>query len=528
MRPVTERVANIAHFLTRNARRIGAEPAVIEGGEVTDWRTLDARVSALGLALREECGVGFGDRVLVHAVNSRACIEVQLACFRLGAVWCPCNFRLTPGEVAAQGRVAGPVAMVCGEGFAGHATAAREAGISRVIGTDYEALIAPRLGRDLANADVARDDPCWLFFTSGSTGRPKGVVLTQGQMTFTILNHLNDLLPGLGHRDRSLVVAPLSHGAGMHALVQLAAGAASVILPGPFEPAAAWAAVERYGITNLFAVPTIVKRLVENPRAGRSSLRAIIYAGAPMYKEDQRVALERLGPVLVQYYGLGEVTGAITVLRAEDHGPARSADAQHAAWYSGEREARGVRIDAGVARVGWRLGAALALGQALWAGPGGRRVLGHLLVDRVIVGGAARLEGFAFAGGRYVQHPDPETNFALFRAEGEGGEGDGAILTLRPHEEIGAVVAAAVGALGWEGAAVMGLGSLIGARFVAGEGMASPISEMLVLPGARDGRIGVATVDLEGEVFEGVLAEGGGEVCVTAELLLRKRARIGG
>jgi hypothetical protein len=42
-----------------------------------------------------------------------------------------------------------------------------------------------------------------------------------------------------------------------------------------------------------------------------------------MYKEDQRVALERLGPVLVQYYGLGEVTGAITVLRAEDHGPAR-------------------------------------------------------------------------------------------------------------------------------------------------------------------------------------------------------------
>jgi len=323
VRPVTERVANIAHFLTRNARRIGAEPAVIEGGQVTGWRTLDARVSALGLALREECGVGFGDRVLVQAVNSRACIEVQLACFRLGAVWCPCNFRLTPGEVAAQGRVAGAVAMVCGEGFAGHVAAAREAGITRVIGTEYEALIAPRLGRDLANADVARDDPCWLFFTSGSTGRPKGVVLTQGQLTFTILNHLNDLLPGLTHRDRSLVVAPLSHGAGMHALVQLAAGAASVILPGPFEPAAAWAAVERYGITNLFAVPTIVKRLVENPRAGRSSLRAIIYAGAPMYKEDQRVALERLGPVLVQYYGLGEVTGAITVLRAEDHGPAR-------------------------------------------------------------------------------------------------------------------------------------------------------------------------------------------------------------
>ena len=246
------------------------------------------------------------------------------------------------------------------------------------------------------------------------------------------------------------------------------------------------------------------------------------------------VAVEA-GGTLLPALGQGLGGGALVVdlaglwlERAVYVQPARSADAQHAAWYSGEREARGVRIDAGVAMVGWRQGAAFAHGHALWEGPGGRRVLGHLLVDRVIVGGAARLEGFAFAGGRFVQHPDPETNFALFRAEGEGGEGDGAILTLRPHEEIGAVVAAAVGALGWEGAAVMGLGSLIGARFVDGEGMASPISEMLVLPGARDGRIGVATVDLEGEVFEGVLAEGGGEVCVTAELLLRKRARIGG
>ena len=242
-----------------------------------------------------------------------------------------------------------------------------------------------------------------------------------------------------------------------------------------------------------------------------------------------------VGGTLLSALGQGLGGGALVVdlaglwlERAVYVQPARSADAQHAAWYSGEREARGVRIDAGVAMVGWRQGTAFAHAHALWEGPGGRRVLGHLLVDRVIVGGAARLEGFAFAGGRFVQHPDPETNFALFRAEGEGGEGDGAILTLRPHEEIGAVVAAAVGALGWEGAAVMGLGSLIGARFVDGEGMASPISEMLVLPGARDGRIGVATVDLEGEVFEGVLAEGGGEVCVTAELLLRKRARIGG
>ena len=67
----------------------------------------------------------------------------------------------------------------------------------------------------------------------------------------------------------------------------------------------------------MFTVPTILKMLVEHPSVDahdHSSLRYVIYAGAPMYRADQIRALEALGPVLVQYFGLGEVTGAITVL----------------------------------------------------------------------------------------------------------------------------------------------------------------------------------------------------------------------
>ncbi|MDX1401412.1 MAG: AMP-binding protein, partial [Kiloniellales bacterium] len=50
-----------------------------------------------------------------------------------------------------------------------------------------------------------------------------------------------------------------------------------------------------------------------------SSLRHVIYAGSPMYREDQKLALRKLGKVIVQYYGLGEVTGNITVLPREEH-----------------------------------------------------------------------------------------------------------------------------------------------------------------------------------------------------------------
>lgn len=329
--PWTTRTTNLAHFLTRNARRLADRPALIHEDQTITWAQLDQRVSALSMAMRERFGVQAGDRVLVQSANNIQISEVMLACWRIGAVWVPSNFRQRPDEVAYLAQKAEVTLMMCEADFPEHARACENAtdGLHNVIcigngfGTPYDDLLAEFIGVDVVNADVDRDDPCWLFFTSGSTGRPKAVVLTHGQLTFTTLNHLNDLMPGTGPDDVSLVVAPLSHGAGMHLLVNIAAGAASVLLPrGAFDSAIAWKMVQDYRITNMFTVPTIVKLLTEHPSVDQydhSSLRFVIYAGAPMYREDQKHALTKLGRVLVQYFGLGEVTGAITVLQRQDH-----------------------------------------------------------------------------------------------------------------------------------------------------------------------------------------------------------------
>jgi fatty-acyl-CoA synthase len=142
-------------------------------------------------------------------------------------------------------------------------------------------------------------------------------------MGFVATNHLCDLMPGTTHRDVSLAVAPLSHGAGIHALAQVARGAKTVLASGDhFDPEEAWRLIERWRVTNMFTVPTILKMLAEHPAVDKydhSSLRYVIYAGAPMYREDQKRALAKLGKVLVQYFGLGEVTGNITVLPPELH-----------------------------------------------------------------------------------------------------------------------------------------------------------------------------------------------------------------
>ncbi|GJD49685.1 Long-chain-fatty-acid--CoA ligase FadD13 [Methylobacterium crusticola] len=329
--PSSRRVMNLSHVLRQAARRHRDEIGLVWGERTWTWAELDRRVDAMAAALAAR-GVTPGDRVLVQAKNCNQLFESMFVCFRLGAVWVPTNFRQTPGEVAYLGQASGASVMICHSDFPDHVAAARAAApaIRLVIaigpagfGEEYDALVAAHAGQAAPTAPVAYDDPCWFFFTSGTTGRPKAAVLTHGQMAFVITNHLCDLMPGTTHRDASLVVAPLSHGAGIHQLAQVARAVKTVLLTGDrFDGEEAWALVARWRVTNMFTVPTIVKMLTEHPAVDRhdhASLRHVIYAGAPMYREDQKHALRKLGKVLVQYFGLGEVTGNITVLPAHLH-----------------------------------------------------------------------------------------------------------------------------------------------------------------------------------------------------------------
>lgn len=329
--PSTTRVMNLSHFLTQAARRNPADIGFVWGDRTWTWAEMEARVDAMAQALLTEFGVKKGDRILVQSSNNNQMFESMFACFRVGAVWVPTNYRQSPDEVAYLAKASGARGMICASAFPDHARASRAAtAIDFTIaigpaefGEDYDDIVARHLGQRVKSEAVNRDDPCWFFFTSGTTGRPKAAVLTHGQMAFVITNHLCDLMPGTGTGDASIVVAPLSHGAGIHQLVQVAHGSKTVLPAAEkLDVPAVWALVEKWRVTNAFTVPTILKMLIEDASVDRfdhSSLRYVIYAGAPMYRADQKRALTKLGPVLVQYFGLGEVTGNITVLPPSLH-----------------------------------------------------------------------------------------------------------------------------------------------------------------------------------------------------------------
>jgi acyl-CoA synthetase (AMP-forming)/AMP-acid ligase II len=169
---------------------------------------------------------------------------------------------------------------------------------------------------------AADDDLAWLFYTSGTTGRPKGAMLTHGVLTFVSVSWVADLMP-LQPEDVGLHAAPLTHGAGFHALALTMKGATQVLLRPPhFDPENFCATVERHRVTNAWLVPTQIKMLLnyqELEKWDLSSLRWIVYGGSPMYVEDLKEALRRIGPVFVQIFGQGETPMTATYLRREDH-----------------------------------------------------------------------------------------------------------------------------------------------------------------------------------------------------------------
>ena len=299
--PFSTRTMNLAHLVEQQARRLPEAPAFVWGDAQWCWRSFDRRVKAMASVLAQDGGIGKGDRVLVQSQNCNQLFESMFACFRLGAVWVPANFRGMPTDLAWMAELSGAKVLICNAAFPEHAAIEGPNLETRIaigkadFGPDIDALMERQADQVPPLAAVDRDDPAWLFFTSGTSGRPKASVLTHGQLGFVINNHLCDLVPGVTEKDASLVVAPLSHGAGMHQLMMVARGAPT-ILPAAsrFDSAEIWALIEQWRVTNMFTVPTILKMLVETPEAmsrDHKSLRYVIYAGAPMYRSDQIKAL---------------------------------------------------------------------------------------------------------------------------------------------------------------------------------------------------------------------------------------------
>lgn len=117
---------NLGRLLTHTARLYPNHRALIQGDSSWTWEQLNQRVNAMAAALRD-LGIKKGDRILLQSRNNIQTFENCWTAFKLGCVWVPTNFRLTPPEVAYLGASSGAVAMIVEDIFHGHTDAVKAA-----------------------------------------------------------------------------------------------------------------------------------------------------------------------------------------------------------------------------------------------------------------------------------------------------------------------------------------------------------------------------------------------------------------
>src|SRR5512139_65811 len=182
------------------------------------YREFDARATRLATALRERFGVEHGDRVGFLAENSTDHFETMFACWKLGAIFVPMNWRLSPHEMAAIVEHCEPRVVLHDEAFGAQLAMANAPAVRRIPGQpgcEYEQLIASHEPRVLME-DVGFDTVNMLLYTSGTTGRPKGVIYTH-RMTNNIVIHAA-LHARVRSGTRTLTYSPLFHSAGLNAV----------------------------------------------------------------------------------------------------------------------------------------------------------------------------------------------------------------------------------------------------------------------------------------------------------------------
>lgn len=324
-------------FLTQSLHKARREKAgataVVSGATRLDFGAFTDRVARLGAVLRQ-LGMGRGDRVGMMSLNSHRFVEYFFGTWWGGGVINPVNIRWNPKEVAYSLDDCDTRILLVDDLFAPLVPQLR--GLSASLGTvvycgegavpegmvGYEALLAGAAPID--DAPHTSDELAAIMYTGGTTGQPKGVMLSHGSLCINALATVA-ALPRDGHTAVSIVAAPMFHVAGCGIALQNMLRLVPQHVVPMFDELAVLQAVQSARVTEMFLVPTMIKRLVEHPRFAEfdlSSLKLLFYGAAPIDAALLDQAMHALpATAFAQVYGMTELSPVVTALPPHCHQP---------------------------------------------------------------------------------------------------------------------------------------------------------------------------------------------------------------
>lgn len=309
----------------RNVRRYARRLAMIDSETDQSWTysELNNDTNRLCNVLAKD-NIHKSDVIMVQLLNCPEFVFGYVASHKMHAVFCPVNYRLSPGELAENISDSRPKVLMFDKdhkenvlvalGISGHKP-------QRLIVTDgdtdeqngiisYQEYVADSSSAEPANAiDYNIYDETTRLYTSGTTGSAKGVPMTS----------INEVLSAhdvmihfpMSYKDVTINTTPWFHRGGLHCAgpcPALYAGATMVIMS-KFDALKTLKLVWRYKITFIIGVPTVLEALADvQERQGYdlTALKGIVTMGSPLERSACIRYQSILTPNIFNGYGTTE------------------------------------------------------------------------------------------------------------------------------------------------------------------------------------------------------------------------------
>jgi fatty-acyl-CoA synthase len=290
----------VSDWLAFHADRTPDKLAMIDQGTGRrfTYAEFNDRSTRLASTLRDVWGAKAGDRLAILAKNSVEYYEFQFACFKLGAIMLPLNWRLAEPELLFILNDAGAMGLVYDNEFFDRISPLMEKSpLAHTLRIDlgqaandatpgYAAAIIAGKHDVFMNPQTSHDTPVTIMYTSGTTGHPKGVIITQG-MTFW--NAINISVPtGLNRDTVYYMVLPTFHTAGLNLYANpIIHWGGTNIIAREFDPELTLKTLadDDLGVTHFFGVPAIYLFLSQHAdfeKTDLSRIRSWGCGGAPL------------------------------------------------------------------------------------------------------------------------------------------------------------------------------------------------------------------------------------------------------
>ncbi|WP_280536589.1 AMP-binding protein [Halopenitus sp. POP-27] len=322
-------------------------------GEAWTYADLDRLVEETAGRLAAH-GVTPGTHLGVHLSPRVGYVGLVHAAMQLGATLVPIGHELTPREIGVRLDRADVDVLVCGaetertaiEGASGTGMSILSVDTPGDIGNSGDSGVSVAedsedLGTAMGSGDSVSSDessgsvtalhdpdpesvptPSWepadrlcVLFTSGTSGRPKAVELTAGNVLFSAI--ASGFRLGVHPDDRWLVTLPLHHAGGLSPIYRSVLSGTTIVLREDFDPGEAADDIDRYDVTGVSLVPTMLTRMLERRGTLSDSLRTVLLGGAPA-TEGLIERCENYSIPVYPTYGMTETASQIATATPEE------------------------------------------------------------------------------------------------------------------------------------------------------------------------------------------------------------------